>query len=104
MFKISLLAVFILLCVADIVQTKIGLRMNGQEKNPVARWLFRKVGFVKVSIAKLLVAFGLAVTAYYTPGAKFTVLLFILILPLCISNSFVLVRLYKKQDEGARTI
>ena len=86
--------------ILDVITTRIGLHYGMKEKNPVALWAFRRIGFWKSMVLKLLIIFTLSIFLYANlPITEINlVVLFSVLLLAVISNA--LVTLAKGRSPG----
>ncbi|MBA7586149.1 hypothetical protein ES708_28145 [subsurface metagenome] len=88
-----LLAGILLLSVIDTVQTWVALRSGrAREKNPVMRWLFRKIGFGVAIGLKLFFVIVFVLNAYMLDEVWVPTSVFALLLCVCLNNVVVLCR------------
>lgn len=64
------LIILTILQLLDILFTYRILKKGGEEKNPIARWLIDKCGFVSLIIFKAVIMIGFAILYYLMPEIR----------------------------------
>lgn len=91
---IILIILILILTILDILQTKEALKLGYREKNPVARWLFGRLGFAMVTFGKVILALGISILAYLS-GLWLALVIFVIICLLPIVNNLIVLRRIK---------